>query len=69
MRHTRKLERHGRENKDDKDETTILRILALEPSAIDDTKSLEESAELAEGTLKPAAPEAATMDRHDLSKK
>ena len=66
MKHTRKLERHGR---DDKDEMALSGTYALKLSVLNLMKSLEELAEPAEGTLKPAAPGAATMEQHDLSKK
>ncbi len=69
MKHTRKLERHGRDDKDDKDEMALSGTYALKLSVLNLMKSFEELAEVAEGTLKPAAPGAATVEQHDLSKK
>ncbi len=51
----------------DPDETTLSRTLELKPGDLNETKSLEELAELAEGTDKPEVPEAVTMEQHDLS--
>ena len=49
---------------DDEDETAISRTIELKPGDLNDTRSLEELAELASGSYKT---EAATTDQHDLS--
>ena len=72
MKHTRKLEPADRQildeqatlDRDDEDETTLSRTIELKPGDLNDTRSLEELAELASG---PYKIEAATMDQHDLS--
>ncbi len=80
MKHTRKLEPTDRQiideqaaldrpesgtfPMDDEDETALSRTIELKPGDLNDTRSLEELAELASGSYKT---EAATMDQHDLS--
>ncbi len=50
---------NDKDDKDDQDETALSLTHVLKPSALNETKSLEELAELAAGTDEPEAPEAA----------
>ncbi len=56
----------GRVDMDDNDETAQSRTYELRPRDLNETKSLEELAELASGS---GEPEAATMEQHDPPKK
>ncbi len=50
---------------DDKDKTALSRTDVLKPGALNETKSLEEFAELAEGADKPETPGADRSARNE----